>query len=349
MNIKFFMSDIFACGHVRAEVPSREINEHHIDRCRIDCKTDILYSDFFGTDIMIFQRQHQQDVLEKMRYAKSRGILTIYEVDDNLLEMPPQFKKPHEFYSKPEVQSVIKQFLNEVDIVTVSTDELGKWVLSIAPQQKVMLIPNSIDASMWEEAYQLKSDGDPLESNVTIGWMASGSHMIDAPLVGKALGKLMSEFDSLRLHFIGWIGFRDFPGVYLGQYTKRIKIDPWIEINELPTVMSDFSIGVAPLKDVAFNNQKSALKYFQYSVLGIPTVASPSLSYVETIDEGCGMIAGSEESWYSSLKELIIDKQKRLDMGEKARNLVLKRYDIRQTAPFIVAAYEKIMKEYKGE
>jgi hypothetical protein len=76
MNVKFYMSDVLACGHIRGEIPARAINQLRTD-CRVDCKTDVLCSDFFKTDLMVFQRTHQLDLYNKMLAAKSMGIKTV--------------------------------------------------------------------------------------------------------------------------------------------------------------------------------------------------------------------------------------------------------------------------------
>jgi predicted metal-dependent hydrolase len=69
MRVKFYVSDFHACGYVRGEVIAREINKRYAPHT-IDVKSHVTLSDYFGTDIMVFQRQHDLNILEKMRQAK---------------------------------------------------------------------------------------------------------------------------------------------------------------------------------------------------------------------------------------------------------------------------------------
>jgi len=132
MNIVWYMSDVHACGYVRAEVVARGLNRNFCG-VRMCCKTDMVKSDFYGTDVMVFQRQSKQESLEKMRYARSRGIATVYDLDDDMLSMPAEFGESAEHYAKPEVRAGLLACMGEAEQIVVSTGPLAEAMGALLP------------------------------------------------------------------------------------------------------------------------------------------------------------------------------------------------------------------------
>lgn len=297
-----------------------------------------MYSDYPGTHLFIFQRQNKN--LENVKFARSRGIACIYELDDDVWSIPPVFEAYGKKCLKPEESEVI---MRECDAITVTTPELAEVVAKHVPGKPVHVIPNALDLDMWDAAYaerQVKaSDG-----TVTIGWMASQSHLMDVPVVGEVLRDLMLEFPQLRLHFIGWIDMKAFMGDMLGPFADRVTCGDWVPVSQLAETMKGFDIGLLPLVDHAWNQSKSDLKYLQYSALGIPAVASPMPCYTRAIKSGCGLIAehNAPAAWYGHLKSLILDEGLRRGIGARARQLVYLKHNIKDQVRVWVDVYEKV-------
>lgn len=325
MNIKFYMIDTHACGHYRGEIVAREINKY--PNHRMDCKTNIMFSDYPGTNVMVFQRQNRN--LLNVQFARERGIATIYEIDDDIWNIAPVFKAYGDKCLRPDDCEAI---MRECDIVTVSTPELAQVVKERLPEKNVVVVHNAIDMEMWESAYieRQTAVGNEKET-VTIGWMASQSHLMDAPLVGEVLRDLMLKHKHLRLHFIGWIDMKSFLGDIMAPFKDRIQCDDWAPVSQLADAMKDFDIGLLPLVDHPWNRSKSELKYLQYSALGIPAVASPLPCYTRTITDGAGFIAenNSPGSWYKHLDCLICDAELRRCVGARARQNVYLKHNIK--------------------
>jgi glycosyltransferase involved in cell wall biosynthesis len=322
MRIKWYVSDFHACGYVRGEVIAREVNQYHAPHT-IDIKSSVVLSDYYGTDLMVFQRQHDPVILEKMRMAKKMGIPTIYEIDDDFFNTPDEFEGPWKFYSEPKVQEVIKAFLNEVDHVTASTPELKK---AIAPYCKspISVIENALDLSFWERE-------KPRNEAPIIGWMASGSHMIDAPLVEKPLARLMTERENLKVMTIGLMEFADLPR--LGRFKDRVMILPWQDASILPDRMRHMDIGIAPLKGHPYNDSKSGIKALQYWANRTPVVCSVSPAYLGLVEhEKNGMFADDDGQWYRALSQLLDDQDMRDTLGRNGRGTVQLKYDAHHTA-----------------
>jgi len=326
---------------VRGEVVAREVNSQ-MANYSIDMKNCIVMSDYPKTNIMVFQRASVENVYTKMLMAKERKIKCIYEIDDDMLNMPESFKKPYEYYSQPKVRQTILDFMAKSDAITVSTEELAKTTAVICPKKPIYIVENFLDVENWNDAFTKrlarKDDGV-----VTIGWMASGSHLMDIPVVRDALEIILENFPQVRLHFIGWVGFDN---LNLEKYKDRIIVEDWVSITAIPYAMMDFDINICPLLDCKFNASKSHLKYLQGAALGIPSVCSPLAPYNKVLSHmQDGMFATDTASWLDCFKELIENKELRNRLGMNARSKLLESYDIKHKYLNWVNVFERVMKE----
>ena len=74
---------------------------------------------------------------------------------------------------------------------------------------------------------------------------------------------------------------------------------------------------------------KSSIKFSEYSSLRIPTIASAVSCYSEAITNGeDGILVKRECDWYKAIKRLIVDKDLRQSMADKAYNKVKEQNDI---------------------
>ena len=345
LYVKGYMSDCHACGHIRLEVPARAINSIRSD-VRVDCKTDVLCSDFIGTNLMVFQRNHQPDIYQKMLAAKSMGIKTVYELDDDMLNMPVDFDLPYKFYAKPEVRETMLAFMRNCDALTVSTVTLGESVRKQTPRPSYV-VPNAIDLDRWREA-QLARDvrlAIGKHNEVVIGWMASGSHLIDIPLVDQALCRIFRDHANVKLSIIGTLSMEHFAKYELKNYADRIVFRNWVEINALPGFMADFDIGIAPLVDCPFNLCKSGLKFLQMSALGIPGVHTDLQMYRDLCTNDRDGFLATPGNWHEPLEALVSDAELRKRISSFALQNV-QEYDILRTSGNWVSAWKSVMTQW---
>ena len=106
-------------------------------------------------------------------------------------------------------------------------------------------------------------------------------------------------------------------------------------------------IMLIPRHDNYFNRAKSNLKFLESSICEIPVVAQGFTSndspYQQNPEDSKYMeIAITEEDWITKTLALIEDKQKRIEMGQKAREYVLTNYNIKNNAYKWREAYQNI-------
>lgn len=324
MRIKWYASDVHACGHIRGEVIARAVNLLYSPHL-IDVKTQIMLSDYYGTDVMVFQRSHDPAILEKMRLAKADGILTVYELDDDFFNTPEEFEGPWKFYSQPKVQEVVKQFLNEVDAVVVSTGTLGSALRNYT-KRPIFVIQNALDVDFWERPEI--TNADPI-----LGWMASGSHTIDAPLIESPLHQVMSENDGVKVLLIGCVDLEKDLTSLKEFGPERVMLMTWQDSSVLPDRMRHMDVGLAPLKKHLYNDSKSSVKALQYWANNTPVVCSPSPAYEGCVVHGVnGLVAETEDDWYESITKLVGDPEYRIKLGSAGNKYLHDNYDIRNYA-----------------
>lgn len=341
-RVKWFMSDLHACGYVRAEALAREVNQQY-PNVAVDCKTECLLSDMYKTNVAVWQRSHSSQMLRWMQIARGQGVRVIYDIDDDMFNMPPEFKEPYDFYLRPDVREGLRACMQAADIVTVTTSELAESLAKVIPGKQWWVVENYLDVDKWQAAYARRVTGSYGRKEVTIGWMASGSHQIDAPLVADALRRVMEAFDFVRLHFIGWIGFAQI-GEWAQKYKDRIRVEPWVDVSVLPEVMADFDIGIAPLVDNQFNRCKSSIKALQYWALGVPIVASPLPCYKGAVTDGAdGWLCTTPDEWTTALSTLCDDATRRAGMGANGRAKLLAKHDMAQNCVHWVRLFERLV------
>jgi galactitol-specific phosphotransferase system IIB component len=151
-------------------------------------------SGIINANICVFQRAYAPALLVKLDQARDRGVATIYDIDDDLQNVPESFRGPHDFYAKPEVQAGMAAFLKSVDIVTVSTEPLADQIAKTT-SKPIFVVPNYLDTEMWNGALVARMQRllTSKEPTITIGWFASGSHGMDAKMIDDVMADVMQN------------------------------------------------------------------------------------------------------------------------------------------------------------
>ncbi len=103
---------------------------------------------------------------------------------------------------------------------------------------------------------------------------------------------------------------------------------PWNKTSEIDD-LATFNIGVMPLTDDKWAQGKCGFKALQYMSLGIPAVISPVGVNNEIVTDGVnGFLCNSENEWFVALETLLINAEKRKEMGLKARERILEKYAV---------------------
>ena len=125
-----------------------------------------------------------------------------------------------------------------------------------------------------------------------------------------------------------WLGGLLEPSRTLDAFGDRVRRMPFRPWYELPAVLRDTDICLAPLAlDNRFNEAKSAIKWLEAALVATPTIASPTEPFREAIDPGrTGFLAGTEQEWEEAVELLIGSAAERARVGARAQREALLHY-----------------------
>ena len=185
------------------------------------------------------------------------------------------------------------------------------------------------------------------------GWIrigyATGSrtHQKDFAVAADAVAQVLRERPQTRLVLFQHFGspvldLSEFPA--FAGLESRVEWRELVPIRQLPTVLADFDVNLAPLEvGNPFCEAKSELKYFEAALVDVPTVASPTEPFRTAIRHAeTGLLASTAQEWHAALLRLVDDPGYRAGLARAAHFDVIARYGSEQCAEFVASVLEQI-------
>lgn len=327
-----------ALGYYRVFKPAKQIKNFEVDVVGTDIinygttfeenwanvfkKYDLIWIMHYLGELNAAAQSYMRD-----KYKKK----LVYDIDDNYLDVPESNPVYGDFKKGNKNRAILSATFFFADALTCSTEplkeRLEKHFLDVHGIKKpIFVIPNMNDVNDWNYMPIPKD-----ERRVTIGYAGSNSHQDDLLIVLPVIDKLLSKYPNLYFEVIGAIDkskldiyFKDFKPKNL----ERVGMLPstptfW----EYPQHLSQQSwdIGIAPLVDTAFTRSKSHIKWMEYAMYKIPTVASRVYPYFmelcgrDIITDGeTGYLCRTPADWERTLETLINNKGLREKIGQQA-------------------------------
>jgi glycosyltransferase involved in cell wall biosynthesis len=291
-------------------------------------------------DLVIIQRDmpgYINAYQEIVALARKLNKPVVYETDDFLFELPSDHTDQHkQIYIRSNIPML--DALLQADMVTTSSMAYKHYLDRYNP--RVVLLKNYLD----DRFLLRKSEQQVInrEYPVTIGYMGSPNHNIDLKFLEPVLKKIVKHHGSkLRFKFFGFAPpawMRDLAPTQ----TIHFSHDDYGQFIE-GFIKQNFDIALAPLAPIPFNQMKSAIKYLEYSALGIAGIYSDIPAYKEIVTHGKdGYIAASLDEWESYLYKLITDPDLRIEMGRQAQKKVLSKWLVSKHAHEWLDAYKQL-------
>ena len=197
---------------------------------------------------------------------KEAGLSYVFDLDDNLLEVPKE-KDPDQRYEK--YRESLEKIIRSAKVVTTSTPTLKNYLEQF--NNNVILLPNKLSQRIWAKNPKPRiKDG-----YVRALYMGTATHDDDLMMVLPALEEVAKSYPQFRLALIG---VTDKPELWEKYEWIEVIKPPVSEYDSFVPWLLDqtylFDFAIAPLKDTAFNNYKSDLKLLDYNHLGIPVIVS---------------------------------------------------------------------------
>jgi len=299
-----FLSDmLWACAWYRCHVPGMELRRRGHD---VRLQDTLEFEDIDWCDVLVMQRVAEKGIGRAVEYARSAGKLTVYDLDDDLWNIPESNPSRQTWGSERLAELAVA--LRLVDRVTTSTEPLARMLR--AYNADVRVIPNMLPAEHWPEHTKDPGHGPPL----VIGWAGGITHRRDLREVADVLEHVLERHPSVEVHLAGadpaWFAPHD-----------RVRFLESVILPDYAALLSHFDIAIAPLHDSRFNESKSDLKVLEYSMIGLPVVASKVAPYSSSIRHGeSGLLARNAKDWLKHLNALVEDAGLRSRLGSAARS-----------------------------
>ncbi len=292
--------------------------EHAIELTLIESVNEV--DDSF--DCVIVQRSaiSEPAKVDALRqHCDGANCALIFDIDDDLFATDFDAK---DGYAAGQRQAMQK--LAEVaDVVTCSTPVLRERLATMNSRTEV--IANGIDVERWDNGttgFRRGRDDGPIR----ILYMGTRTHQKDLELFEPAWKAIKARFgDDVAFERIGVVreGKRAI-GTDVKVADASPGTDRYPEFVDWISRENRWHIGIAPLTDTPFNRAKSGIKFFDYSALGLATVASNLPPYQAVIDHSVtGVLVGAEPNdWVTAISQLIEDEAMRREIGQRAEQRV---------------------------
>ena len=145
--------------------------------------------------IVIVQRQASIFNLKAIESMKQIGLKVVYDLDDNLWNLPQgnPAKKTFEQH-----QAGFSMCAAKADILTVSTMGLKTAASVSLPNKEIIVVPNAIDFNLFKRK-EIQRDDDL----VVIGWGGSNTHLDDTRHVFDILPQVLDECPKAMMEIVG--------------------------------------------------------------------------------------------------------------------------------------------------
>lgn len=300
------------------------------------------------SDVVVLQMVFSRELVAEIKAAGKR---VLFECDDLI-------HKSHKLhYSYKETDTLWKRLkwlwriyrvLRLCDGFIVSNENLKKTYGWMA--KRTFVFPNYMQLEHW-----LKENPKNHSDRVRILWAGSTSHTGDLYWVKPIMDAVMQKYPQVQFIYIGTGGvptedlyakfvYGDdiFEGLPMDRRESILPSPPQQYPYILASLMAD--IAIAPLEKNDFNRYKTQCKYLEYAINGIPGVYSKwfytdvktsgsSISAGKLYDIpvnvtiGTGLVADTPQEWIDAISLLVENGTLRKQIGERAREEVLERYN----------------------
>ena len=294
---------------------------------------DVHFSDMEWADLVIFCR-NTEPAYDMVQDLLILGKAYIYELDDNLFELPRDTPESV-YYSTPERIAQLEKYIKHAGLVRVYSQPLATQIKQYTSKVKLAQPPVNLS-----HIPATSPSRDPQKLKIVF----STSRRISdnrSQIFMKDLIRVLKENDkNIELHFWGFIPeeLKDLPSVKFHRFTPNYQKYMQAMYNEA------YDIGLAPMKNDLFHNSKTNNKFREYGACWIAGIYSSTDLYSSCVVDGkTGLLVSNEEdSWYQAIVRLMNDTLLRQSIQAEARGVVEREYSLDTFARLLLQDIEQV-------
>jgi tetratricopeptide (TPR) repeat protein len=269
-------------------------------------------------DVLVLKNICDPDILPLIRERKLQKRLTVYEIADDLSALQP-WNPVYFFYKNRENLSLVYRLVSCCDALQVTVPELKRLYGHLHEHCEVFL----------NQILHVPPERVLKESNeVVIGWGGSHGHLEDMAEIAGPLSNWIMTQPNVVLHLMCsgpiWELFDSLP-------SNKKKRTPPGSIDEYYNFLKTIHIGIAPLKNTAFNRSRSDVKFLEYAVSGVVPVVAHLEPYLHSVKNGeTGFLYKDSLELIEILNRLVENASLSLKIAKTARQYVMtKRFQLK--------------------
>jgi glycosyltransferase involved in cell wall biosynthesis len=211
--------------------------------------------------------------------------------------------------------------LQQCDGVTVTTERL-RTIVRQYTDAPVRVVPNAIDVRWFRRVLR---GARRLFEPLTIGWAGGNRYTEDLLPVAEAWGRIAERYPEVTFVVQGHVS----PVIEEAVPADRLKIIPWLPIEQYPRGLLNIDIGCCAVAPKLFNTAKTPIKVWELTLSGAVCVVSPTLYGPYVADGQDALVAESADEWETALSRLIEDASLRrgLHLAQRRRVAVMHSLD----------------------
>ena len=261
--------------------------------------------------VLVVQRASSARVLRLEQRMRWLGGAVVYDIDDLLTDVSPHISIRAAAQWRA---SVLRQCMDEADVVTVSTARLGR---ELGLQQPIE-VPNG--------AWPLPEQPLPaLQPEQPVHLLFASSEHLATDFIYPAVRALKE----VRVVVVGP------PAAAFQRAGIAVQAEPLLPRDQFVALARSLPnvLAVIPLEDSRFAACKSAVKWFDYAAAGVPALCSAVSPYAEVVQDGVsgGLVVNTPQAWQAALQQAVDDPQWRQRVAAAAREQVRRQHALQQT------------------
>ena len=269
-------------------------------------------------------------------HAQKHGKKVVIDIDDNYLDIPESNQLYDRFKETKKDRAYLSASLSLADAISVSTIPLKQRLDEHFKERhglpKTFIhVPNMNDVNDW--AYKPV----PLHKDrFVIGYSGSNSHKDDFAMVIPAIRDVMMKHKHVWFEVLGLLSMDDLVKHLRGftddMLMRTALVGATPTFRKYPQWLSErpWNVGIAPLVDTAFTRSKSHIKWMEYSMMGMPVVASKVYPYSmpvqgrDTIVDGKTGVLCNKTEWFEALDDMVEHYGRYKPMAQNAYDFIKK-------------------------
>jgi glycosyltransferase involved in cell wall biosynthesis/SAM-dependent methyltransferase len=282
-------------------------------------ESQVTRSQILSSDVVVFVRNKEQKYRSVLDEAKANNILTVYDLDDNLWEIPKE-NASGKYHLEPARVRQFEHYLRSVDVVRVYNKYVADKVRGY--NHNVFQATAGIDVGLFQE-YPVQNGSDRIRIIYATGRGAKDelyTLIIDG--LKAVLEKYQQKVEIILWHegpeeLVKYPNVRVLP--YETSYEKFMS----------EMAAAQYDIGLAPLYDSAFYRSKTNTKFRDYGLCRIAGIYSDVEVYRNVEHEKTGLLVNNEipGAWESAITCLIENETLRKEISVAAYQRVSADYN----------------------